>query len=96
MGGLREDRLDRKQVFLRLPIELCMKVLRKYGKGTGARDIKPEDFFRALRDAIGNAPLTKADKARIAEIIAANTDKRMAARKAHRQQTAARKAGGVA
>lgn len=92
MAGLREDRLDRKQVYLRIPIELCRKVLSKYGNGADVSEARPEDYFRALREAIGNESLTSEDKKKIASIVARNTESRMAARKTQKDKTAAKRA----
>ncbi len=86
------DELDLNKIRARfnIPIELEMKVHKKFAKKGDFRSTK---YVRALEESTRDVILTKAEYARVGEIIDANRAKRLAARK---KRAAAKKAAGVA
>lgn len=74
-----EGKLDKRQVGLRIPLEICHKVQKGYSLPTDADATSA--FIRALDEATKDIELTSADMDIIKAEIAANEAKRMAKRK---------------
>ena len=58
MSGLSEHSIDKKSISVRIPLELCMKVERRFA---AARGSKAECYVRALAEAVKGASLTEED-----------------------------------
>lgn len=75
-----EGDLDKRKINIRVRIETCKKVLKKYGLPDDTGDSAA--FVRALEDATRNVALLPEDYEAIAAEVQANLDKRMAKRRA--------------
>lgn len=74
-----EGDLDKRKVNIRIRIETCEKVLKKYKLPDDDGDARA--FVRALEDATRNVSLTPADYEAITAEVRANYKKRMAKRR---------------
>lgn len=94
MAGLSEESIERKRVFVRLPIKVYKQLLRKYEKPGDSSE--NEALIRAAEAAVADMELTDADRAFIESERAKNLDHRMMKRQAHKAaRIAARKKGGA-
>ena len=75
-----EGNCDKRKINLRVSIETCEKVLKKYSqKGDDGAAVS---FVRALEDATRGIELSAEVYAEISKEVQANRDKRMAKRRA--------------
>lgn len=75
-----EGNLDKRKVNIRIRIETCEKVAKKYGMPEDDGDATA--FVRALEDATRDVALMPKDYEAIAAEVRQNYEKRMAKRKA--------------
>jgi len=75
-----EGDLDKRKVNIRVRIETCEKVLKKYGLPEDTGDSAA--FVRALEDATRNVALFPEDYEAIAAEVRENLEKRLAKRRA--------------
>ena len=74
-----EGNIDKRQVGIRLDLDVCRKVEKKYAQPED--DNKAVSFIRALEDATRNVRLTAEDYEIIAAEAKANLKKRMEKRR---------------
>lgn len=74
MPGLSEHSIDKMSISVRIPLELCMKVERRFSAAHGSRS---ESYVRALAEAVRGVCLTKRDLAAIESARKENLARRL-------------------
>ena len=93
MAGLCEPSIDKTSVTVRIPLELCYKVIGAFSQEGDSFDSAA--FTRALTVAAGSEKLTKEDMAEIKRRKSAIKEKRMKNRKARDEAPSVKAKGGV-